>query len=107
MITHSGLGKQPVGDEQMPLKDRACRIGEGRTGNRDWRIKSIKQGIGHRADVPLVRGIESRAIFEKDLFNAAIPQRGEGLQRHGNCFVRWIGARFHRDHHSLRLRRHG
>ena len=88
----------------MPLKHRAPGAGKGRAGNHLSGIQCRGQGIGHRPDIALGRGIEGGAIFEEYLFRTLRLEPGQRRERLGDGLIGWDRAAFERHHTGLHLR---
>ena len=67
MVLHPAFRQQRIADEQMPLVYRPRIGGERRARRRKSAAQRCDQRVRHRADVPLVRAVERRAVLGKHL----------------------------------------
>jgi hypothetical protein len=109
MVLHPGFGEQRVADEQVTAKDRAPVFRKGRAREREVLAEFAQQGIGDRADVSGVGGIERRTVLEEELAAPAPDEptqrgerRGDGLRCRNRARLERDDERVRRDVRSVR-----
>ncbi len=105
VVAHARFGEQQFADEEIALVNGPAVLREGRAEHGEIAAQPVEECIGHRADIALIGGIESRAILEQDLPRAVALEPGEGGERLLDRSRRRDGAAFQRDNDRIRIRR--